>query len=446
MPITVFSEWFLLKIDSYIAALNELRLRTFNVLTAISISLTRLILQLLKRTIGIVKNWLKESKIEEWLKTILHESYLNLLEGLYIFLYVLHFFRAFLTLVDYFSDRDNKNLVEVSKFLYACFKLFISILMLTFLVVMIAHGFAPLGMIAYAHIKTFFALYTFSKFVINIITLGFSCYQLKRYNNSPDHDWLKAHYKANRKKHFEILLVGGLITLLLTIVSFGLVTTGPWLWVMITAASIFLLIDMAKAIYYYINICYVQEPEVAKMPQQNSFIDFSINDYYYRKCRSGRLNVGDIETNRIYLLKEIIVKLIQIKIKLNECSCSRFSFFSEKEKLIEKIEGLKQFSALLLTDDYQKNEDLLKTISHDLHENYEEVKNEKKILIPMESNKVKNYLKNILNELPYTRDRFRDKTISYSQKFRQSFFRRVGDCEDIEKACQAFSRMQVNSF
>src|SRR5436190_3154243 len=260
----MFSEWLLLKIELSIAILNELRLRMFNALT-VSIALARLILQLLKRTIGIIKNWLKETRIEDWFKAILHGSFLIVFEGLYIFLYALHFFRAFLTLVDFFTDQDNKNLVEIYKFLYAGSKVMISILMLAFLVVMIAHGFAPLSMIAYEHIKILFRVYTFSKFALNFITLSFSFYQLKTCDNNPEHDWLKAQYKANFKKHVEILLVGGLITLTLTLMSLGLVS-GPWLWVMIVAASILLLFDMAKAIYYHINSCKIPEPELEKLP------------------------------------------------------------------------------------------------------------------------------------------------------------------------------------
>ncbi|MEN9916778.1 MAG: hypothetical protein RLY40_710, partial [Pseudomonadota bacterium] len=356
-------EWFLLEIDAYITALNKLRRQIFNACTAVSISLARLLLLLLKRTVCIVKNWLKENKVDEWLKTVLHGMYLTVFEDLYVFLYVLHFFRAFLTLVDFFSDQDNKNLVEVYKFLYALFKVFISVLMLTFMLILMAHGLAPLVTLSYQAIKILFRTYTFSKFGISIITLGFSYYQLKACNKDPDHEWLKANYRANLKKHVEILTVAIPITVLLTLISCGIVT-GPWFWVVLGLASLFLLFDMAKAIYYHRNGCKLPEPEVAKLTQQNPFLDVSINDYYYKKCRRGRLEIDNIENNRIYLLKEIVVKIRLLQAKLANNSASRFGFFSERSKLEKKIEGLKQVASHLLMDDYQKNEILRDNIDN----------------------------------------------------------------------------------
>lgn len=447
-------EWFLLEIDAYIAVLNEWRRRTFHAFTTISISLARLFLLLLKRTVCIVKNWFKENKIDEWLKTVLHGMYLTVFEDLYIFLYVLHFFRAFLTLIKYFIEQDNKNLVEVTKLLYALFKVFISVLMLILMLLLIAHGMAPLATMSYQAIKILFRIYTFSKFAISVITLGFSYYQLKTCNKGPDHDWLRANYQSNVKKHFEILVVTIPMTVLLTLVSFGVVA-GPWLWILLGLATLFLVFDMAKAIYYHLNKCAIPEPEVATLTQQNSFINVSMKDYYYRKCRSGRLEIDNIENNRIYLLKEIVVKIMELRTKFTHHSASRFGFFSETAKLQKKIEGLKQMASHLLMDDYKENErlrdELVKALKKD-YLNFIATKNVQGLIYQEQIENLINEFndhssnENIFDELLYARDRikkkFNQKDMTYSQSFKQSFFKSKGDCEDILDACELFKELQ----
>lgn len=443
-------KWFLLEIDAYIAVLTELRRQLSNAFTAISIGLVRLFLLLLKRTVSIVKNWFKENHIHDWLKTVLHGAYFIVFEDLYLFLYVLHFFRAFLTLVSYFTDQDNKNLVEVTKFLYALFKIFISVLMLTFMLVLMAHGLAPLATLSYQAIKILFRIYTFFRFAISAITLGFSYYQLKTCHNDSDHDWLKANYQGNVKKHFEILVVAIPITVLLTLVSVGIVA-GSWFWFMLGLASLFLLFDMAKAIYYHIYRFKIPEPEVAMLAQQNPFINVLMNDYYYRKCRSGRLEIDNIESNRIYLLKEIVVKISQLQAKL---AASRFGFFSERSKLEKKIEGLKQVASDLLMDDYKKNEKLRENLVNALHKDYKSFIASSNVqgLIPNEQ--IENLINefrdhsdgSIFDELMHARDRFKkkfsQKDMTYSQPFKQSFFKSKGDCEDILNACEVFKDLQ----
>ncbi|MEN9449556.1 MAG: hypothetical protein RJA83_170 [Pseudomonadota bacterium] len=447
----VLNDWFLLEVEKYIArleaclALKELRrlMKGFGLQlqqmyrSMASISLWRLILLVLKRFGSIIKNWLKENRVDECLKAILHGSYLVAFEGLYLFLYFLHFFRAFLTLIDYFADQDNKNLVEVTKFLYACFKIFISLLMLAFMIVMLANGIAPLGLALYHNIKIFFLVYSLSKLAISFFTLGFSFINYKNANSVLDQVWLKKHYENNIKKHREILMVAVPITLALTLVSLGLVT-GPWFWVMVAIASIFLLIDMAKAIYYYVNGSGVPEPKVGQLPQENAFFDVSRNNYYYRKCRTARLKNDDMEGNRIYLLKEIIVKIIQLQTKLENNSASRFSFFSEKQKIQTKIDGLKQEASILLSDNYEENKSLFDDVFKALKEDYQQLNENDKTLIPKKN--IKNLFINdeiaILNELLHRRDAGDKKNPLSSQSFRQSFFRKVGDCQDIAFACQ----------
>lgn len=445
MPITVLSEWFLLEfklaeLKAYLA-LEKLRRLKRAILFQLqemyrsiaSIALWRLILLVLKRLGSMTKNWLKENKIDEWLKAILHGAYLGVFEGLYIFLYFLHFFRAFLTIIDYFSDQDNKNLVEVSKFLYAVFKVFISLLMLAFMMVALAHGVAFLGLALYYNIKIFFLIYSFSKLAISFFTLGFSFIHYKNANTALDQVWLKKQYENNLKKHREILIVAVPITLILSLLSLGLVS-GPWFWVMVALASIFLIIDVVKAIYYYVKGSGVPEPAVAQLPQQNAFFDDANNNYYYRKCRTARLKNDDPEGNRIYLLKEIIVKILQLKRELKNCSSSRFNFFSEKPKIIEKIEGLKQLASTLLEDENENNTTLLNKVLNALQEDAAENKNDKTLIS-------KEAIVTIINEILYVRDRLGKKAIISSQLFKQSGLKKIGACGDILQACLVHKKM-----
>ncbi|MFZ0219326.1 MAG: hypothetical protein WAL30_03875 [Candidatus Aquirickettsiella sp.] len=432
----VLNDWFLLQVEKYIAqlkaflALKKLRLLFSQFLcelkqmftTIASISLWRLILLVLKRIVSIIKTGFKYFLITVPVPAL-------------EFLYVLHFARAFLTLIDFFRDEDNKNLVEISKFLYACFKVFISLLMLIFLILLVIHGMAPLGLAAYGYIKTLFRVYTFSKFGISLLTLGFSYYKIRSYSNDAEHAWLQGHYQANVQKHTHILVLGTLITVLMTLVSvfgFGLGPIG--LAVVIVLASLLLIVDIAKAIYFYKNACRVPEPFIGSLAQPNSFIDISTKDYYYRKCRTSRLKVDDLEANRIYLLKEIVIKILQLQTQLNNSTYARCYFFSEKPKIRKKIEGLKQVANILLTDEYEKNKKLLDDVSTALREDYENL-NENKTLIPTT---IEFFLKKsaILDELPHARDRISKEDITNLQAFRQSFFRNKGDCEDISMAAQ----------
>lgn len=418
------------------------------------ISLWRLILYILKRLSSAGKNWLKEDKVYTWLKFILHGTYLIALESIYLFIYILHFFRAFLTLIKYFSDQDNKNLVEAYKFMYACFKIFISLLMLAFIGVMIAHGVSPFNIITYQHFKILFYLYSNSKLVISAITLGLSYRKTKNYNNHTDHAWLKENYRNNIKKHLDILFVAGPITISLLLISLGVVT-GPGFYVALGVASLFLLIDAVKAIYYYKNPNKVAEPEAATLNQQNPFINVSINDYYYRKCRCSRLEIDNIERNRIYLLKEIVVKIRQLQAKL---TASRVGFFSERSKLEKKIEGLKQVASHLFRDDYKKNEIIRESLVNALQKDYQRFKVTRHARGLLSNSQIENLINefkdhssdgSIFNELLHARDRFKEKfsqkNMTYSQSFKQSFFKSKGDCEDILNAYEVFKELQQKS-
>jgi uncharacterized membrane protein len=455
MPITVLSDWFLLEVEKTIAqleaclALKNLRrlishflyLLQQCYLSITSIALWRLILLVLKRIISIIK---------AGLKYFLIDLPVPVLE----FLYVLHFARAFLTLINFFQDRDNKNLVEITKFLYACFKIFISLLMLSFLIVLLMHGMAPLGLLAYEHIKTLFRIYTFSKFGISLLTLGFSYYKTKSYPNDAEHAWLQAHYQANLQKHTHILVLGSLITALLTLVSvfgFGLGPIG--LAVVIVLAGVLLIVDIAKTIYFYKNGCSIPEPSIGSLAQQNSLIDFSTKDYYYRKCRIARLKIDDPETNQIYLLKEIVVKIIQLENKLKNYSQRKFSFFpscfSEKQKIQEKITGLIQTGHSLIDDDYEKTEQLFNKVIASLNNEYDEVVNNNyNVLLKTKLTSEVGFLEfnsknnSKIDSILWRIFLFYTKKSSPSQAFRQSFFRKKGDCEDISDACQKLKELE----
>lgn len=408
-----------------------------------SIPLWRLILLVLKRIGSLIKSWFKESNFDKWLKLIFHGAYLSVFEAFYFFIYIFHFFRAFLTLIKYFTDQDNKNLVEAYKFLYACFKIFISLIMLTFMIMMLVHGISPFGLIAYNQIKSLFYIYTYSKTAISLVTLVFSFCKFKAYDDNPDHAWEKANYRSNVKKHFEILLVAMPIMIVLTLVSLGLIA-GPWFYVMLGIASIFLVIDAAKAIYYFKYPGDIPEP--TGLSQNNPFINVSYKDYYWRKCRDTRLveinKMEAIKINRIYLLKEVIIKIFLLQSKLKDNSFSNYRFFSEKPKLNEKIEGLKQLASQLLTDNYEKNRELLEITAKALREDYENLNENDKTLTSRKV--IKSFIealnfKETLEELQSIRNRPRGKDISYSKSFRQSFSRNIGDCGDIERACQKFN-------
>ena len=442
--------WFFIKIAKYIADLDKLLKQIINSFMAISIGFSRLFLLLLKRMVCIVKNWLKENKIEEWLKSILHGAYLTVFEDLYLFLYVLHFFRAFLTLIDYFSDQDNKNLVEVTKFFYALFKVFISLLMLSFMLILMVHGLAPLSTMPYQIIKLLFRTYTFSKFAINLISLGFSYYQLRTHNEDADHNWLRANYRANLKKNFEILVVAIPITVLLTLVSFG-IASGPWFWIMVGLASLFLIVDMAKAIYYYINPYKIPEPRVGSLSQKNSFFDVSEKNFYYIKGRSGSLLENKTDDNRIYLLKEILVKIMQLEGKLANHSVSSFGFFSENKKIEKKIEGLQCLASSLLTE--EKKDEIYSKLQYALRDDAVEALNGDRLLLlpkekirnlthPSQTNSSSNVsdLETLLN--PSKNNKKKIDLGELKQPFEQSFFKKLGDCGELYKACQRFDELR----
>jgi hypothetical protein len=409
-----------------------------------SISLWRLIILVLKRIGSLIKSWLKDHKVVDWLRIILHGAYLSAFETLYFFIYILHLFRAFLTLIKYFTDQDNKNLVEVYKFLLACFKVFISLVMLAFMMIMMVNGIYPFGLIAYQYIKTIFYIYTYSKTSVSLLTLVFSFYKLKTYDDNLEHAWEKENYKSNTKKHLEILLVSVPLMILLTLVSSGIVA-GPLFYVTLGIASVFFVIDVLKAIYYYKYPTDIPYPK--NLPQKNPFIKLSSKDYYWRKCRDARLSENYDNDNR-FLLGEILIKI--------QCLNTNAHFFFEKSKIEEKIKFLtEQFISLLLDriglSNYQAVTERLTQLIKYLKKSKEEAATDedKRLLLLSED-----VMDNVINGVEKLRNNFNNQKedmncekvlrLVYTQPkigyllpatTRQSFFRRTGDCEDIERAC-----------
>lgn len=454
MTTAVFSEWFLLEIDKQIAqirallVLNELRkkivafflLKLHSIFSAITrIAFLRLLFLLLKRFIAIIKSALKY-------------FFISLPIPALEFLYVLHFARAFLRIISFFSEVNNKNSGEIIKLLLSVFKVFISLLMVSLLIVATVYGGSPLFLLSlpvYGTLKTIFRVYSGTKCLISLITLIGTYYRRewvskKRGNNAED-DWLREQYKDNYYKHLPIFFIGLSTTILLSVLSFvGFSGLGPvgFIIIIVLACSL-LMIDIVKSIYDFHYSTKVPEPTIGSLKQKNSFIDFSYKDYYYRKCRVARLievnQPKDYETNRIYLLKEIVVKILSLEDKLKKCSSSRFNFFSENKKIQEKIEGLKQMASTLLTDDYIKNTSIKSAVLNALNEDYKNLNEDNKTLIPKEIlekfiKEAKESDETILGELLHARDRMREKPISLSKWFHFHFSQKISDCEDIHKA------------
>lgn len=412
-----------------------------------SIAIWRLFLLVLKRIMGIVKTGLKYFLIELPVPAL-------------EFLYVLHFGRAFLTVIDFFQDRDNKNLVEIIKFLYACFKVFISLLIINVLVILLIQGVLPLGLTAYTYIKILFRIYTFSKFGISLLALGFSYYKIKSYSDDVEHAWLKANYQANAQKHMHILVLGTPIVTLLTVVSVFGAGLGPiGLAVAIVLASLLLALDIAKAIYFYSHPCIIPEPSIGDLIQQNSLIDFSSKDYYFRKCRIARLSKHNLEANQIYLLKEIIVKIAQLQTKLKNCSSLYYNFFSEKSKIKEKIFGLIHEGNSLLCEEDEANQAILEEVIEALRKDYRNIKDSKTIKTLIDKDRIENFINKLkesnsakvnqvtcLGKLLLVKKSVR-KSIPEnlnSQRFQQSLSRKLADSKDLAIACQSQRQKEIN--
>lgn len=436
----MLSDWFLSEVKYYIAKLEiYLAFKKLHQMfhSIASIPLWRLILLGLKRLISLFKASLKYFLIDLPVPVL----------G---FFYLLHFGRAILTLIDFIQDKNNKNLVELTKLLYACFKIIISLLMIGFLVALFVLGMAPVGLATYEYLKILFRIYTFSKFAISLLTLGFSYYKTKSYSDDLEYAWLKAHYRANTQKHMHILVLGTAVTAFLTVASvFGWGLGPVGLAGVILLAGLLLLVDIAKAIYFHRNPCCIPETFTGLAPL-NSFIDFTTQDYYYRKCRTARLrdikNPEDSQQNKIYLIKEIMVKILLLQAKLENCSSTSSHFFSEKPKIQKKIVGLKHAGSSLLSENDEENQLLFKEVIKALEKDYNEIEKNKTLIDKIRIENFINDLKEsksslhavtLIDELLHAQKTIFKEEDFNTQQFKQSFFRNLGDCEDIARACQA---------
>ncbi len=474
MTAYVLGEWFLCEVNSLVkrikALINLSQLRRLighcvvssaHIFAAItSIPFLRLLFLLLKRLVSIVKSTLRYFFIELPIPAL-------------EFLYILHFARAFLRLISYFSELKNKNSAEITKFLLSCFKIFISFLILSLLILTSLYAIAPMSLVIYGSMKTSFRLYSGSKFIISLGILLVSCYRRefvsKKYGDDVEDAWLRAQYKDNYWKHVPILFIGLSTTILLSLLSFmGSSGLGPvGFVVVIVLASSFLLIDMIKSIYDAYHSAKVPEPKIGSLNQKNSLIDYSIKDYYDRKCRVARLYPSEehLISNKVYLLKEIIVKMIQLNTKLARYTAHQAGFFSacfsEQQKIEQKIAGLIQEGAGLLYNDWQKNIELFKVIIESLEQDYREIKEiDKTIIAPAALTQQLNYLikdknfndrslmeNNILWRISLGDDKVvKTKNKTHTQRFYQSFFRKIGDCEDIAIACQALKTLEQDDY
>jgi hypothetical protein len=451
MTAYVLGEWFLREVDNLIERikalikLSELRrliehcvARLAHLFQAIAtISFLRLLFLLLKRLVSIVKSALRYFFIDLPIPAL-------------EFLYVLHFARAFLRLIGYFSELKNKNSAEMTKFLLSCFKIFISFLILSLLITTGLYGIAPMSLAIYGSMKTSFRIYSGSKFIISLGTLLVSCYRRefirKKNSNNSEDAWLRAQYKDNYWKHLPILFIGLTTTILLSLLSFmGIAGLGPiGFIVVIVLACSFLLIDIIKSIYDAYNSAKVPEPKIGSLSPKNPVIDDSFKDYYYRKCRVGCLS-QDLITNKVYLLTEIIVKIIQLETKLARYEEPQASFFSrcfsEKEKITQKITGLIQEGAGLLNSDKQANIELFEQINNSLDKNCTSIEENDKILISPAALRTKK--NNVLSRIRAECDKaVGAKNKIHAQRFYQSFFRKISDCEDIAIACKALRTLE----
>lgn len=425
----------------------------------ISISFWRLTFYVLKRLISIIKviDKLKLQSLS--------------IPGTFIF-YVLHFFRAILRIVDYFYSVKNKNLGATTQLLFAFFKIFISIAML---VSVLCFNLPLISVLLSA-----FLAYSYLKLIRSVIIFGFSCYYLKRASDDstrPENQWSKNYYKDNLKYNSSVLVFGVAFTIL-TILFLNGVLAGGWLAAVGALLCVVTVLDIGISIYGYFFYTVIPEPRPASQTPVNSLIDVSYHDYYYRKCRSASLTT-DNQANKIYLLKECIVKIILLKNKLRYLQARRapifLSFFSEEKKIKIKIEGLNRLVASQLGVNLQTNVTLLLNVIRSLEEDDKKLGKENACRRLIEKHELA-YLKKNINELlkcTFSAAEFEEKkreipsslllgnesentlwTLllarddkvwdgkgSFSKLFTQSFKVKMSDSEDLARAFMASEAM-----
>lgn len=272
----------------------------------ISISFWRLTFYVLKRLISIIKviDKLKLQSLS--------------MPSMFIF-YVLHFSRAILRIVDYFYNVKNKNLGATTQLLFAFFKVFISVVML---ISVLCFNLPLINVLLSA-----FLIYSYLKLIRSLIIFGFSCYYLRCLNNSPrlENQWSKNHYKDNLKYNSSVLIFS-LAFAILTILFLNGALAGGGLMTVGVLLCIVTVLDIGISIYGHFFYTVIPEPKPVAQTPVNSLIDASRHDYYYRKCRAASLTT-DNQANKIYLLKECVVKITILKKSYNLFKHERRLFF-----------------------------------------------------------------------------------------------------------------------
>jgi hypothetical protein len=136
-------------------------------------------------------------------------------------LYLLHFIRALLRVVNYKRNTKNKNLGETRKLLFSLFKI---------LIAAVAFGFCFFMSPVPVVFATAFLLYSTVKLLDSTGVLVFSIVAHFKINkNSSENQWRRAQYWDNIIKHTNILVTGVTATLLFAIVLAGGVAAIVWI-------------------------------------------------------------------------------------------------------------------------------------------------------------------------------------------------------------------------
>jgi hypothetical protein len=159
-------------------------------------------------------------------------------------LYVLHFLRAFLRVVNFFRKTKNKNLGETRKLFFSLFKVVIALTALAFL----CCGFSIPAVL----LSAFFA-YSVIKLIDSSGVFIFSLFAfLKTNKNSVENQWMREQYRDNLVKHASILAIGVSITVVTAVFIAGigvLAWTSPFLLALLASISVF---TAASGIYFLV--------------------------------------------------------------------------------------------------------------------------------------------------------------------------------------------------
>jgi|GEM_PF-1637260 hypothetical protein len=162
---------------------------------------------------------------------------------------------------------------------------------------------------------------------------------------------LTAEYDANIKKFVKFFGFWSLSLVLIAVpIVIGFVCPGIPLVAYAVAATflvVFYLIDMGKSAYDHANTTKVAEPAPAGLPPKNSLVDAMEYDYYKRKSRAVYLNPTDSQKNVVFLLKEALVKYMEL---------SRPHCFLERGKIEHKKRGIINAMADLLQSEYSSKD------------------------------------------------------------------------------------------